>query len=290
MDVLNRIGEFYLAQPLVRLYVAPALLCVIAYVVFRRRDEFSLNALQNTAATIVVVGFNALVVFWLAEDIDRIAQAAYGALGVPTLPRDFWDGTPVWLLCVLAIVARDFADYWSHRLMHTTWGWPTHAAHHSDTHVNAFTTFRVHYLETLVMSLNYIVLLTWLQMPEALPFAIMFCHLHNLYVHMNLPFRHGPLKLLIASPVFHRWHHADVPEAYGKNLANVIPAWDALFGTYIDPGLCHEKMGAKATGIEDKNPFLIYAYPFQQWSRLIRARLGRAEREDAGGERAAATR
>ena len=157
--------------------------------------------------------------------------------------------------------------------MHTTWLWPTHAAHHSDTHVNAFTTFRVYFLEAIIMALSYIVLLTWLQMPGAIAVVVLFSHPHNLYVHTNLPFQHGPLKLVLASPAFHRWHQADVKEAYGKNLANMIPAWDAMFGTYHAAGNCEAEMGAKSCGIEDKNPFLIFIYPVQQWTRLVRQRI-----------------
>ncbi len=60
--------------------------------------------------------------------------------------------------------------------------------------------------------------------------------LHNAYVHFEVDIDHGPMNWLIASPRFHRWHHADFPPAYGKNLANAIPAWDMLFGTYFKAG------------------------------------------------------
>jgi sterol desaturase/sphingolipid hydroxylase (fatty acid hydroxylase superfamily) len=270
LDSLNQIAEIFLANPIIGFLIAPAILTLIAYGVFRVRDELSQHALQNTAATIVVVGLNYAAILAFSDDINWAAQTAYQSLGIPTLSPEVWAATPLWLVCIVGFVAKDFADYWAHRIMHTTWGWPAHAAHHSDTHVNAFTTFRVHYFESLVMTFTYIVMLTWLQMPQALPFVIMMAYLHNLYVHMNLPWAHGPFKLLLASPAFHRWHHADVPAAYGKNLANAIPAWDALFGTYYYPGVCTDVMGAKLTGIEDKNPILIFIYPFQEWGRLIR--------------------
>ena len=275
MDRLNSIGAFYLAHPIIGFFVAPAILTLFAYFILRQKEELGRHAIENTAATIVVVGFNYAAILIFNEELHWAAQTAYQSLGIPHLPPEIWDTTPLWLVCILGFVAKDFADYWAHRVMHTTWGWPTHAAHHSDTHVNAFTTFRVHYFESVVMFLTYIILLTWLQMPQALPFVIMMGYLHNLYVHMNLPWAHGPFKLLLASPAFHRWHHADVPAAYGKNLANAIPAWDALFGTYYYPGVCKAPMGAKLTGIEDKNPISIFLYPFQEWGRMIAQRLSR---------------
>ena len=71
-----------------------------------------------------------------------------------------------------------------------------------------------------------------------------------------------------------------MPEAYGKNLANKMPIWDKLFGTYIDPGQCHEAMGALNTGVEDKNPILIYVYPFREWARLVQKTFSPAPKMD----------
>ena len=88
---------------------------------------------------------------------------------------------------------------------------------------------------------------------------------------MNLDWEHEPFWWMVASPAYHRWHHADLPEAYGKNIANLIPLWDVLFGTYYSPGKCPKDapMGALKSGVSDTNLFHIYAYPFLEWGRLI---------------------
>ncbi|GFE64517.1 sterol desaturase family protein [Litoreibacter roseus] len=241
------------------------------YLFFKKRDELGKHSAQNTAATLTVAFGNMLAALYFVRDINAFMQEIYAALGIPTLPSDTWEGVPFLLTCLIGIAAKDFADYWSHRIMHTRWGWPTHAAHHSDTHVNAFSVYRIHFLEIIVMALSYIILLTWLQMPGTLPVVIIFYTFMGFYTHMDLDFDHGPFRYVLASPVFHRWHHADVPEAYGKNLANVLPIYDVIFGTYYHPGPCKDvPMGALKTGVPDKNPFLIYIYPFQEWARLIR--------------------
>ena len=36
----------------------------------------------------------------------------------------------------------------------------------------------------------------------------------------------GPLRGIIASPVFHRWHHSKDREAWDKNFAGLLPLWD----------------------------------------------------------------
>jgi sterol desaturase/sphingolipid hydroxylase (fatty acid hydroxylase superfamily) len=259
----------------VRIVLLSILLTLILYFGFRKRSALSSHAIQNSAASFLVAALNYSVLMLLGDEINSVLQTIYFAAGVFTLPADTWATTPLWLVAIFGLAAKDFADYICHRLMHTRWLWPTHAAHHSDTDVNAFTSHRVHLLEVIMMSLTYVVVLTWLQMPQAIPIVAVLGSLHNMYVHMDLDFHHGPLKYLIASPVFHRWHHADVPEAYGKNLANLMPIYDVIFGTYRVPGACKEEMGALKSGIVDKNPFLIWVYPFQEWSRLVRRAVRR---------------
>lgn len=274
-ETVDTIARVFNNNLILNVLLVPLLLCCCLYFFFKKKSEFSYHAIQNSAATLLLGCLNYGTVLLCYEEISGFVQAGYDLLRIPSLPADFWDGWPFWLVCLIGLVTRDFADYWNHRIMHTRWGWPSHAAHHSDTHVNAFTTYRVHFFEAVLMSSSYILLLSWLQMPEAIPAVVMFGALHNMYVHMDLPFTHGPFKFLIASPVFHRWHHADTPEAYGKNLANVIPAWDLIFGTYHCPAPCTVKMGAVDSGIEDKNPVLIFLYPLLQWSRMIRRRVKR---------------
>lgn len=231
------------------------------YVVFRKKDELGREAVLNIAATVVISAANIGASLLFANDLNAFAQSAYDALHIPTLDPAVWTHVPVWVGGLAALIARDFADYWNHRLMHTRLGWLTHAAHHSDTHVNAFTTFRVHILESILMSASYVVLLTWAQLPHLIPVMVVLTMAHNIYVHMDLNITHGPFRYLLASPVFHRWHHADVPEAYGKNLANVIPPFDLMFGTYYMPGPCKAPMGAQSAGIPGTDPVAIYLYP-----------------------------
>jgi len=47
----------------------------------------------------------------------------------------------------------------------------------------------------------------------------------------------GPLRAVLASPRFHRWHHTSAKEGRDKNFAGLLPLWDILFGTYYMPDL-----------------------------------------------------
>jgi sterol desaturase/sphingolipid hydroxylase (fatty acid hydroxylase superfamily) len=198
------------------------------------------------------------------------AEKIYNFLHIPKIPTEFWANTHWSILIVLSLITVDFANYWNHRFMHTKIGWPTHMVHHSDSHVNGFTTFRVHFLEVVVMQISYIFLLSWMGIDAVtVVFVSILCTLHNAYVHFEIDIDHGRLNWLIASPQFHRWHHADAPEVYGKNLANIMPIWDVIFGTYYKGGKCNAPMGALNDGIPDTDTVKLILMPFQLYFRQL---------------------
>jgi sterol desaturase/sphingolipid hydroxylase (fatty acid hydroxylase superfamily) len=66
-------------------------------------------------------------------------------------------------------------------------------------------------------------------------------------VHANLDWDWGPLRSVISSPRFHRWHHTDEEQARDKNFAGQQPVWDILSGAYYMPkkGAASEDRDAK---------------------------------------------
>jgi len=256
------------ASPNYQLVVA-FLLALVACDIIRRgwRRSLSRRAIESVSATLAIFHINLLLVPGVLLLTDQV-RSAYGLLGIPRVPASVWSGLPMWLLTLLGLLAMDFANYWNHRLLHMKWLWPVHAIHHSDPVVNGATSYRVHALENLVMWSSYILLLTWIGLPdEAIGFAGLIIVFHNIYVHIDVDWGHGPFRLLIASPRFHRWHHADVPAAYGKNLANVFPFYDRLFGTYRVPGPCEADLGA--TGVPRNDVVRLTLWPLIGWSKLM---------------------
>jgi sterol desaturase/sphingolipid hydroxylase (fatty acid hydroxylase superfamily) len=247
-------------------------LLVVVTVRFGRTGVWTWRTTLGALATVVLFHLNLAVMPLLLLVRDGF-QAGVDGLGLPQLADGVWAGSP-WLAALVGVVAFDFADYWCHRALHLRWLWPIHAIHHSDPDVNGLTAFRVHALEPFVMSCTYALLLTWLNLPaEALGAMATVLVLHKMYVHADLDWTHGPLEPLIASPRYHRWHHADVAEAHGKNLAGVIPLWDRAFGTYHCPGRCDARVGV--AGAPEHNPLALCLYPFAAWLALIREAVGR---------------
>jgi sterol desaturase/sphingolipid hydroxylase (fatty acid hydroxylase superfamily) len=245
-----------------------ALADAMAALFFGRERRRSREALKNFATSIGWMAVN-----WCMAPVIYIAmkstQQLYGTLSIPALPASTWETVPWPILLLISVLLKDFADYWNHRLMHMRWIWPIHAVHHSDTHVNFLTSYRIHFLESVFMDASYVILLTWLGVPPIIgAIGGRLFTLHNVYVHIDIDFGHGPFKYILASPRLHRWHHADHPDALGKNLAILFPFYDLLFGTYYLPGRCDKPMGALSENVPPFNLAAQVALPFTRWLQM----------------------
>jgi sterol desaturase/sphingolipid hydroxylase (fatty acid hydroxylase superfamily) len=54
-------------------------------------------------------------------------------------------------------------------------------------------------------------------------------------VHANLDWSFGPFRYLLASPLFHRWHHTSASRGGSSNFAGTFPFIDLMFGTFYMP-------------------------------------------------------
>jgi sterol desaturase/sphingolipid hydroxylase (fatty acid hydroxylase superfamily) len=69
-----------------------------------------------------------------------------------------------------------------------------------------------------------------------------FATISSAFVHANLNWTLGPFKYVMASPVFHRWHHT--VEHGDRNFAGTFPFFDLMFGTFYMPeGVYPENFG-----------------------------------------------
>ncbi|MBM3868689.1 MAG: sterol desaturase family protein [Verrucomicrobia bacterium] len=143
---------------------------------------------------------------------------------------------PVWLQAIEIYLLVDFIDYWLHRLFHTGAWWPFHAVHHSSEDLDWLSAVRVHPVNEAV---NKIVPATPLLLmgfdPTVTMGAAGFLTFYAIFLHADVDWDFGPLRAVIATPVFHRWHHSKDPAAIDKNFAGLLPLWDILFGTYYMP-------------------------------------------------------
>lgn len=143
---------------------------------------------------------------------------------------------PIWLQIIEIYTATDIIGYWTHRLFHRGKWWPFHAVHHSSEDLDWLSSVRLHPVNDLVSKFCQVTPLLLLGFnPFATLSAAPFFTLYAILLHAAVDWDFGPLRGVITSPVFHRWHHSKDREAWDKNFGGLLVIWDRIFGTYYMP-------------------------------------------------------
>ena len=143
---------------------------------------------------------------------------------------------PLIAQALAVIVVMDVIQYWLHRGFHGRTLWPFHAIHHSAVDLDWSTTFRIHPVNFVVYSAGALALVRLIGFsPAAFVIIGPFNLVVGALVHANLDWTFGPFRYVIASPVFHRWHHVRDPDVHDRNFAPTFPVLDLLFGTFYMP-------------------------------------------------------
>jgi sterol desaturase/sphingolipid hydroxylase (fatty acid hydroxylase superfamily) len=178
---------------------------------------------------------------------------------------------PLWAQAITFLVVSDFLTYWTHRAFHRVELWKYHAIHHSSEDLDWISAARFHpvniFLGTVLVDVA--LLLAGIS-PNVMLWVGPFTTATSAMVHANLNWTFGPFKYVLASPVFHRWHHTAADRGGSSNFAGTFPIWDLIFGTFYMPA---NEM-PDAYGVEDQHfpaGFVAQmAYPFrhllEDWS------------------------
>jgi sterol desaturase/sphingolipid hydroxylase (fatty acid hydroxylase superfamily) len=217
------------------------------------------RALTRAAVVMAVV-----VLAWRAgvpldrESVRAFAQGSGRAL----------QAQPLWLQALEVLLLGDLIGYATHRLFHRGRLWRFHAVHHSSREVDWLSSVRLHPFNDVLMRLAQVVPFVLLGFsPAVLAGYAPFLTFHALLLHANVPWTFGPLRYVVSSPAFHRWHHTTQAEGLDRNFAGLFPFIDLVFGTFhMPPGRLPERFGILG---DDVPPGLWrqLLYPFKAPSR-----------------------
>lgn len=143
---------------------------------------------------------------------------------------------PLWVQAALFLVLSDFMLYWIHRTFHRPALWKFHSIHHSSEDLDWISAARFHPVNLFLgsVAVDVILLLAGIS-PNVMIWLGPFTVFHSAFVHANLNWTLGPLKYVIATPMFHRWHHTAPDDGGETNFSGTFPVWDVLFGTFRMP-------------------------------------------------------
>ncbi|PCE63471.1 sterol desaturase family protein [Sediminicola luteus] len=139
-----------------------------------------------------------------------------------------------WLTYVIGFIALDFAGYVNHWLAHkVNYFWNEHVVHHSSEEFNLACALRQSISTFFKYGAILLIPAAILGVPQKVVAVLGPLHLFGqFWYHTRHIGKLGFLEYLIITPSQHRVHHAINPEYIDKNLGQIFPWWDFMFGTY----------------------------------------------------------
>jgi sterol desaturase/sphingolipid hydroxylase (fatty acid hydroxylase superfamily) len=150
-----------------------------------------------------------------------------------------WPTTAPFVVQLLLVIALgDLLEYWTHRLTHTVpWLWSLHAIHHSPERLSTIKGGRHHVIYFLARGLVAWLPLMVLGAPrDLILWQVAALGATGVLSHANIAFRIPAfVQRIFVTPAYHRIHHSLDMKEGNSNFAVVLPLWDMLFGTHVDP-------------------------------------------------------
>ena len=252
----------------------PAAFFIALALVVKRGEAWTAGrrAAREVRINLGLYFIDALLVLPLLALVTGGVDLAMRQFHLILVPPAFWEVIGEYPTLLLGIFLGDFIGYWRHRLEHTSWLWPTHAIHHSDTEMTWLTLDRFHPINRLTTTVIDSTFLLALGLPAWAAVAnTLVRHYYGYFIHADLPWTYGRLGRVFVSPAMHRWHHAKDYRYAGTNFATVFSVFDLAFGTFALPGPCNVPLGLEqdiGKGVAGQ-----LAYPFRKWFGPMFSRL-----------------
>jgi sterol desaturase/sphingolipid hydroxylase (fatty acid hydroxylase superfamily) len=200
---------------------------------------------------------------------------------------------PAWVpvaYTVSLFVADDLTRFLVHRLMHRVPAlWELHKVHHSAEVLTPLTLYRIHPLESVLMTIRSALTagavtgvfffffrnaLTGWAVFGLNALGLFFTTVGSNLRHSHVWISFGPIERLFMSPAQHQIHHSRDPRHHDKNFGAFLSFWDALGGSLY----CTREDERLVFGLdpEDENHGPTLASTYVGPVRAIFARRGRA--------------
>ena len=206
------------------------------------RIDYSL-AFINGLVKVLILGPWIFAGFAIAFEVSEGLHSLFGRIEThPSIT------TALALYTLSIVIVGDFCSYVVHYAMHRVpFLWAVHQTHHSATHLNPVTQYRIHPLELLINNGRSILVFGvitgcfdyWVQQ-RIEPISFLGVNVLRFgFLAWGSNLRHSHVKLrywswlerILISPYQHQIHHDTNAENHTKNLGAIFAIWDGFFGT-----------------------------------------------------------
>ncbi len=179
---------------------------------------------------------------------------------------------------VIAILLVDLGYYWDHRISHKVpFMWANHSIHHSSEELNFFTASRGSWIEGIYRWIFQAPIAALGFPPMMMIFVFRVLRALQIFQHTDRYVGDWPrLEKALATPEFHRIHHAVQTHYHDQNYGGVFSVWDHIYRTSTrrKPG---EKLryGVTTPAVNLDQPFSVLFSPLRQWARGVAGGISR---------------
>jgi sterol desaturase/sphingolipid hydroxylase (fatty acid hydroxylase superfamily) len=222
----NQIDDLQQGSPNIIIWAAPAMFffVLLEFIFSHVTDKHHYSKKETIGSVLVGIG-NVLIGLLIKSLLFFVFVWVYNLLP--------WRMTLNWWTFIPCYIFFDFCSYWTHNISHRMrFFWATHVVHHSGTHYNLTTSFRLSWMQ-------------YLKIIFILPVALMGFHpviifltsqvavLFQFWVHTEyIRKMHPIIEYIFATPSNHRVHHGSQPKYINKNYGATFIIWDRMFNTY----------------------------------------------------------
>ncbi len=249
-----------------------ATLTELALPLFARAPAQRVRRATNLALTALTLSLN-----WALSGAAALVALALSLHGPGPMSRL---GIPLAAQIIGGFLVLDFSfGYLAHRTMHMSpLLWRAHRVHHSDTFVDATTTFRNHPIEGLWRFLFLIVPIWVLGLPaEAVALQRLSSAINASLEHANIrlwPPLERVLSWIWVTPNMHKVHHSRARVETDSNYGNLLSIYDRILQTFTPT---HRAFGV-VYGLDDVDADRARSLPALLSMPFSGARVSRSER------------
>jgi len=201
---------------------------------FSRRERENVgnkfnHLFHNFMFQLLAIAIGSILGFMVITTFDGISTYQLGLFN--------YIAVPYWFKILAGVIILDLSDYWFHRLDHVSpLLWRQHRVHHSDTSMDASTSFRTFPTDLIFFTIGELVF--------SLIFGLDIMSM-NIFLFLLLPIliiQHTSLRYpvwidktfgwLFMMPNYHKVHHEQDQLYTDSNYGTILIIWDKLFGTF----------------------------------------------------------
>jgi sterol desaturase/sphingolipid hydroxylase (fatty acid hydroxylase superfamily) len=222
----NQVDGLQQGSPNIILWAAPAmfLFVLLEIILSHVTNKHHYSKKETLGSTLVGIG-NVLIGLIIKSLLFFAFVWVYNLLP--------WRMTLNWWTLIPCYIFFDFCSYWTHNISHRMrFFWATHVVHHSGTHYNLTTSFRLSWMQYVkiifilpvaVIGFHPVIIFLTSQIAVLFQFWV-----HTEYIRKMPSF----IEYIFATPSNHRVHHGSQPKYLNKNYGATFIIWDRLFKTY----------------------------------------------------------